>query len=69
MTNSVTLNGNTYTDDASPTTGMANGGHRTRFIPALSDFVADATAKINACATYVATALGYSNAAGTSATA
>jgi hypothetical protein len=39
---SVTLNGNTYTDDSNPSTGMANGGHRARFIPALSDMLVEA---------------------------
>jgi hypothetical protein len=34
---SVVANGNTYTDDSSPTTGLANGGYITRFIPCLSD--------------------------------
>lgn len=33
-------NGSTVTDDSSPTTGLANGGHRTRFVPALSQVVA-----------------------------
>lgn len=32
--------GSTVTDDASATTGLANGGHRTRFIPALAQLVA-----------------------------
>ena len=41
---SVTINGHTYTDDADPSTGMAAGGHRTRFIPALADVVAVAGA-------------------------
>ena len=36
----VTINGHTYTDDADPPTGFANGGHRVRFVPALSDVVA-----------------------------
>ena len=36
---SVTINGHTYTDDSDPSTGMGNGGHRTRFIPALNDVV------------------------------
>ena len=39
---SVVLNGTTYTDDANGSTGLANGGHRTRFVPALADFVAEA---------------------------
>lgn len=32
--------GSTVTDDSSPTTGLGNGGHRTRFVPALSQVVA-----------------------------
>jgi len=45
MANSVTFpvelggNGQTITDDADPTTGLANGGHRLRFVPALSQAV------------------------------
>ena len=35
----VVINGHTYSDDSDPTTGLGNGGHRTRFIPALSDVV------------------------------
>lgn len=35
----VTINGHTYTDDASPTTGLGGGGHRARFIPLISDVV------------------------------
>lgn len=43
---SVVLNGNTYSDDADPDTGLANGGHRTRFIPALSDALAELAAAV-----------------------
>jgi hypothetical protein len=32
--------GSTVTDDSNPTTGLANGGHRTRFVPALAQTVA-----------------------------
>ncbi|MDL4862782.1 hypothetical protein NPJ88_010585 [Halomonas elongata] len=32
--------GKTYTDDADPDTGMANGGHRTRLIPAMAGTIA-----------------------------
>jgi hypothetical protein len=32
--------GSTVTDDANPTTGLANGGHRARFVPALAQVVA-----------------------------
>jgi hypothetical protein len=31
--------GNTYSDDADPQTGMENGGHRLRFIPAMANIV------------------------------
>lgn len=48
MVNTVTLNGNTYTDDSDATTGLGNGGHRTRFIPALSDFLTEADAHVTA---------------------
>jgi hypothetical protein len=33
-------NGSTVTDDSNTSTGLANGGHRTRFVPALSQMVA-----------------------------
>ena len=35
----VTINGQTFSDDADPDTGLAGGGHRTRFIPALQAIV------------------------------
>jgi hypothetical protein len=41
MTNTLTVNGNTYTDDSSATTGLGNGGHRTRLLPMLSDALVD----------------------------
>lgn len=37
-------NNTTVTDDGSTTTGLANGGHRTRFVPALSQTVQMASA-------------------------
>ena len=37
---SVGGNGSTVSDDSNATTGLANGGHRTRFVPALSQVVA-----------------------------
>ena len=47
-------NGTTVTDDSSATTGLGNGGHRTRFVPALSqvvsiaaNVVANATQAVN----------------------
>ena len=35
--------GRTYSDDANPNTGLANGGHRTRFVPILTNTVAMAS--------------------------
>lgn len=40
---SVGGDGSTVTDDANATTGLANGGHRARFVPALSQTVAVAS--------------------------
>lgn len=40
--------GSTVTDDANPTTGLANGGHRTRFVPALAQVVAVAETAVEA---------------------
>ena len=37
---SVGGDGSTVTDDNNASTGLGNGGHRTRFIPALSQMVA-----------------------------
>lgn len=39
--------GTTVSDDANPTTGLANGGHRTRFVPALAQVVAVAQNTVN----------------------
>ena len=43
---SVVLNSVTYTDDANASTGMANGGHRVRFVPCLANFVAEAATQL-----------------------
>jgi hypothetical protein len=40
-------NGSTVSDDSNASTGLANGGHRTRFVPALSQMVAVATTVVN----------------------
>ena len=46
MTNSVTFpvnlggDGSTVTDDDNASTGLGNGGHRTRFVPAMGQVVA-----------------------------
>ena len=39
--------GLTVTDDANPTTGLANNGHRARFVPALAQVVAVARYVVN----------------------
>lgn len=48
--------GSTVTDDANPTTGLANGGHRTRFVPALSQVVAVAGNTVTTAAASAASA-------------
>jgi hypothetical protein len=52
------LGGNetTVTDDANPVTGLAGGGHRTRLVPALAQFVAVAANVIAQCVAQVAAA-------------
>lgn len=55
--------GSTVTDDANATTGLANGGHRVRLVPAFSQFVAIAVW----VKTRALEVLGYKNAAATSA--
>lgn len=42
--------GSTVTDDSNPTTGLANGGHRTRFVPALTQIVNIASTFVDAAA-------------------
>lgn len=75
--NSVTFpttvggDGSTITDDANGTTGLANGGHRARFVPALTNMVniAEATV-INAQTAFdsAQSALNYANTQATSVT-
>lgn len=57
--------GSTTTDDADLTTGLANGGHRTRFVPALAQIVAIGVWVKNRALDV----FGYANAASASATA
>lgn len=57
----------TVTDDADATTGLAGGGHRTRFVPALSQFVAVAAWIKSYMDTKSAAALASAGAANTSA--
>lgn len=59
--------GSTVTDDASPTTGLANGGHRTRFVPALSQMVAVANGGVTQSTAQVALATTQASNALTSA--
>lgn len=60
--------GTTVTDDSSPTTGLANGGHRTRFVPALSQTVAVAATAVTKAFEAAASATSALNAPGTNAT-
>lgn len=66
--------GSTVTDDANATTGLANGGHRTRFVPSLAQVVAcmsgavsQATAQVAAATTQAGNALTSANNAAASA--
>lgn len=61
--------GSTVTDDANATTGLANGGHRTRFVVALAQAVAVMSGAVSQATAQVAAALGWANAASSSATA
>lgn len=72
MTNSVTLNGNTYNDGDTPPRHMGNGGHRDNLFPMLSDAVVDLAAKQSAASTSAGTATtqaGIATAAAATATA
>lgn len=60
--------GSTVSDDANTSTGLANGGHRTRFVPALAQTVAMAQTALNKAAEAAASAASAVNAPGTSAT-
>ena len=48
---SVGGDGSTVTDDANATTGLGNGGHRTRFVPSLSQVVAVASQVVTTAGT------------------
>ena len=63
--------GSTVSDDANPTTGLARGGHWTRFVPALAQIVAVAQwvlAKANQVSSWAANAAASATAAASSAT-
>src|SRR6476646_297408 len=68
FSSSVGGNNSVVTDDADPNTGLANGGHRTRFVPALSQLVSVAGFTVNQAAAAAASAASAANAPGTSAT-
>lgn len=60
--------GSTVTDDSNATTGLANGGHRTRFVPALAQVVAVAQNTVTKATEAAASAVSAVNAPGTNAT-
>lgn len=60
--------GSTVTDDANAATGLANGGHRARFVGALAQIVAIAQVVVAKAAAAIAAAATAVNAPGTSAT-
>ena len=60
--------GSTVTDDANATTGLGNGGHRTRFVPALAQTVAVAANTVTRAQEAAASAASALNAPGTNAT-
>lgn len=66
--------GSTVTDDANVTTGLANGGHRARFVPSLSQAVtcmsgavSQATTQVGLATTQASNALASANSASASA--
>ena len=61
--------GSTVTDDANPTTGLADGGHRPRFVPALSQVVAVAANTVTKANEAAASALAASDSASAASTA
>ncbi|MET3527269.1 hypothetical protein [Phenylobacterium koreense] len=60
--------GSTVSDDSNPTTGLGNGGHRTRFVPALGQVVAVAQWVVAKAQEVASLALNILNAPATSAT-
>lgn len=56
MTNTVIANGNTYTDDDNPVTGMGAGGFRARLMPMLSDSMHDMNIVMSSSSANAATA-------------
>ena len=60
--------GSTVSDDSNASTGLANDGHRTRFVPALAQVVAVAQNTVTKATEAAASALTAVNAPGTSGT-
>lgn len=60
--------GSTVSDDANPTTGLANGGHQTRFVPALAQVVAVSANTVTKAAEALASATSALNSPGSQAT-
>ena len=60
--------GSTVSDDSNPTTGLANGGHRARFVPALAQVVAVAGTTVTKAQEATQAAQSAVNAPGTNAT-
>lgn len=65
---SVGGDGSTVTGDANPTTGLANGGHRKRFVNALAQVVAVASNTVTKATEAAASALAAANSATAAAT-
>lgn len=61
--------GSTVTDDANPATGLANGGHRARFVPALQQAVAVMGGAVAQAGQKVADATAHAQGAAASAAA
>lgn len=66
---SVGGDGSTVTDDSNTSTGLANGGHRTRFVPALAQVVAVASNTVTQATSALASANSASASAATALTA
>lgn len=62
-------NGSTVTDDANASTGLANGGHRTRFVPALAQTVIMAQTAVTNAGNAAASASAASSSAASAAAA
>lgn len=68
FSSSVGGDNSTVSDDGDPNTGLANGGHRLRFVPALAQIVALANFILGKANAAAASAASAANAPGTNAT-